>query len=157
VGERLGKRAGYVAGSVLFALGALGVGLAFLFGATPLVAVLLATALVGCGYAGQQVFGLAMLPDTIAADEAVTDRRQAGVFTGLWTGGETLGLALGPGVFGLVLQLGGYHSGAGADHQPASARTAIILGFTVLPAVIMLVALPLLRRYDLTPARLAAL
>jgi GPH family glycoside/pentoside/hexuronide:cation symporter len=157
VGERLGKRLGYLAGSILFAAGALGVGLAFLLGDAPLVAVLVATALVGCGYAGQQVFGMAMLPDTIAADEAVTGRRQAGVFTGLWTGGETLGLALGPGVFGLVLQIGGYRSGVGAEHQPPSARTAIILGFTVLPAVIMLVALPLLRRYDLTSERLAAL
>ena len=157
LGDKAGKRLGYVAASILFAAGALGIGLAFLLGAAPLVAVLVATALVGCGYAGQQVFGMAMLPDTIAADEAVTGRRQAGVFTGLWTGGETLGLALGPGVFGLVLQLGGYRSGAGAENQPPSARTAIILGFTVLPAVIMLVALPLLRRYDLTSERLAAL
>ncbi|SHN33087.1 MFS transporter [Cryptosporangium aurantiacum] len=157
VGARIGKRAGYVVGSVLFAAGALLIGVAFLLGEAPLGAVLAATALVGVGYAGQQVFGLAMLPDTIAADEAVTGRRQAGVFTGVWTGGETLGLALGPGLFGLVLQFGGYRSGVDADAQPDSARTAIVLGFSVLPALIMLVALPLLRRYDLTPARLATL
>ncbi|MFI5956537.1 MFS transporter [Cryptosporangium sp. NPDC051539] len=157
IGNRIGKRAGYVAGSVLFALGGLMIGISFAGGSAPLLPVLLSTAVVGCGYAGQQVFGLAMLPDTIAADEAVTGRRQAGVFTGLWTGGETLGLALGPGVFGLVLQLGGYRSGISAVDQPGSARTAIVLGFSVLPAVIMLIALPLLRRYDLTPARLAAL
>ncbi|GAA0283318.1 MFS transporter [Cryptosporangium japonicum] len=154
VGARIGKRAGYLAGSVLFGVGALLVALGLLVGLVP---VLLATALVGVGYAGQQVFGLAMLPDTIAADEAVTGRRQAGVFTGLWTGGETLGLALGPGLFGLVLQLGGYRSGVDAAAQPDSARVAIALGFSVLPAVIVLGALPLLRRYDLTPARLAAL
>lgn len=157
VGDRVGKRAGYLTGSVLFATGGLLIGLAFLLGAAPLGAVLAATALVGVGYAGQQVFGLAMLPDTIAADEAVTGRRQAGVFTGLWTGGETLGLALGPGLFGLLLQLGGYRSGVDAADQPDSARAAIVFGFSVLPAVIVLGALPLLRRYDLAPARLAAL
>ncbi|MFG1928264.1 MFS transporter [Cryptosporangium sp. NPDC048952] len=154
VGARIGKRSGFLAGSGLFGVGALLVGLGLLVGLVP---VLLATALVGIGYAGQQVFGLAMLPDTIAADEAVTGRRQAGVFTGLWTGGETLGLALGPGLFGLVLQLGGYRSGVDAAEQPDSARVAIALGFSVLPAVIVLGALPLLRRYDLTSARLAAL
>ena len=157
VGDRIGKRAGYVLGSVLFAAGALLIGVAFLLGRAPVGAVLAATALVGVGYAGQQVFGLAMLPDTIAADEAITGRRQAGVFTGLWTGGETLGLALGPGVFGLLLQIGGYRSGVDAADQPGSARTAIILGFSLVPAAIVLVALPLLRRYDLTPARLTAL
>ncbi|WP_205752450.1 MFS transporter [Cryptosporangium phraense] len=156
VGARIGKRSGYVIASAVFAAGGLLIGLAFLAGSV-LALVLVATAVVGCGYAGQQVFGLAMLPDTIAADEAVTGRRQAGVFTGLWTGGETLGLALGPGVFGLVLQLGGYRSGVDAGDQPDSAHTAIVLGFSLLPAVIMLVALPLLRRYDLTPARLSAL
>ena len=38
---------------------------------------------------------MAMLPDYIAYDAARTGRRQAGVFTGLWTAGETFGLALG--------------------------------------------------------------
>ena len=76
----------------------------------PPVAVYLVVALLGVGYAGQQVFALAMLPDCIAYDTARTGRRQAGVFTGLWTAGETLGLALGPGIYGLVLQLSGYVS-----------------------------------------------
>src|SRR4029453_7233036 len=51
-----------------------------------------------------------MLPDCIAHDAERTGRRQAGVFTGLWTAGETFGLALGPGIYGLVLQLSGYVS-----------------------------------------------
>ena len=37
-----------------------------------------------------------------------TGENRAGVFTGVWTAGETLGLALGPGLFALVLALGGY-------------------------------------------------
>ena len=107
VGARLGKRAGLVRASLLLAVPALALAAAPLL---PAVAVYLLVALMGCGYAGQQVFALAMLPDCISYDTARTGRRQAGVFTGLWTAGETFGLALGPGIFGLVLQLTGYVS-----------------------------------------------
>ena len=72
--------------------------------------VYVATALVGVGYAGAQVFPIAMLPDAAAVDARRTGENRAGVFTGVWTAGETLGLALGPGVFALVLALGGYVS-----------------------------------------------
>ncbi|WP_237536445.1 MFS transporter, partial [Streptomyces sp. SID5785] len=84
---------------------------------------------------------------------------RAGVFTGLWTAGETLGLALGPGLFGLVLALGGFAS-SDADHrvaQPDSALTAIVVGFGALPALLLLLSLPLLARYRLTEAELTRL
>lgn len=152
-GERLGKRGGYVLASLLFVAGALG--LAVLHGGGVAYAW---TVLIGIGYAGQQVFGLAMLPDTVAYDSARTGRRQAGVFTGVWTAGETLGLAVGPGILGLLLQVFGYVStDAGtAVVQGDTARLGITLGFTVVPAVLMLAGLAFLRRYDLTPERLAA-
>jgi Na+/melibiose symporter-like transporter len=50
-----------------------------------------------------QMFPLAMLPDTIAEDTQITGRRRAGTFTGVWTAGETLGLAVGPALYALVL------------------------------------------------------
>jgi Na+/melibiose symporter-like transporter len=153
VGRRLGKLGGYVLASLLFAAGAL-----VLAGLPGAPFAYLVTALIGAGYAGQQVFGLAMLPDCVAVDARRTGRRQAGVFTGLWTAGETFGLALGPGVFGLVLQVSGYVSSdrGTAVTQTAGARAGIVLGFTVLPAVVVALALLLLRRYDLTEARLRA-
>lgn len=113
--------------------------------------------MIGVGYAGQQVFALAMLPDCIAYDTARTGRRQAGVFTGLWTAGETFGLALGPGIYGLVLQLSGYVSSSTgtAAVQSDTARLGVLLGFTVLPALLVAIPLVLLRGYTLTPAQLA--
>lgn len=145
LGRHLGKRAGYLTASVLFAAGGLLLAAAGALGAGWAYG---CTALVGIGYAGQQTFALSMLPDTIAAASARTGRRQAGVFTGLWTAGETLGLALGPGVFGLLLSATGYVSSTGGGvPQPASARTGILVGFTVLPAVVMLLGLLALRRY----------
>lgn len=155
VGARLGKRAGLVAAAVILAAGALVLVAAPVL---PPVAVYLVVAVIGVGYAGQQVFALAMLPDCIAYDTARTGRRQAGVFTGLWTAGETLGLALGPGIYGLVLQLSGYVSSdtGTAAAQSDSARLGVLLGFTVIPAVLIAPPILLLRRYTLTPAILAA-
>ncbi|MFG1660505.1 MFS transporter [Micromonospora chersina] len=154
-GARLGKRAALVAASLLFAAGALAL---VASPALPAAGVYAVVALIGVGYAGQQVFALAMLPDCIAFDMARTGRRQAGLFTGLWTAGETFGLALGPGIYGLVLQLSGYVSsstGVAAD-QSATARLGVLLGFTVLPALLVAAPVVLLRGYTLTPAQLAA-
>jgi len=146
VGDRLGKLRGFVIGSVLFAAGALGIALAA--GVGP-AAVYLVTVLVGCGYAGQQVFAMSMLPDCIAADELRTGRRQAGVFTGVWTAGETLGLAFGPALYGLVLQIFGYVSSEDGVivTQSHRAELGVLLGFTVLPAAVMIGALIVMRRY----------
>ena len=91
-----------------------------------------------------------MLPDAAAVDARRTGSNRAGVYTGVWTAGETLGLALGPGVFALVLAIGGYQSSTDGDvAQPDSALTAITLGFSLLPAVLILLSLFWLRRYSL--------
>ncbi|GAA5142802.1 MFS transporter [Nocardioides marinquilinus] len=149
VGERVGKQRGYVASSLVLALGA---GLAASAQAVPAAAVFAAVALVGVGYAGCQVFPLAMLPDVAADDARRTGENRAGVYTGVWTAGETLGLALGPGAFALVLAVGGYVSSQDGDAvQPGSALTAITLGFSLLPAVLVLLSLVWLLRYRLAP------
>lgn len=145
LGARIGKRSGYVVSSLVLATGALALAAA---GTLPLVAVYGAAAVVGVGYAGAQLFPLAMLPDVAAADATRTGQTRIGVFTGIWTAGETLGMALGPGIFGLLLSLGGYvSSNDSAASQPASAVAAIVLGFSVLPAVLVLGSLVVLRGY----------
>ncbi|MDY7089726.1 MAG: MFS transporter [Actinomycetota bacterium] len=146
VGRRLGKPASLAVGSLLFAAGALALLSA---PALPPVAVYLVVAVIGVGYAGQQVFAMAMLPDCIAYDTERTGRRQAGVFTGLWTAGETLGLALGPGLYALILQLFGYVSSSTGEaaRQDDTARLGVLLGFTVVPALLVGAAVVLLRAY----------
>ena len=47
-----------------------------------------ATGLVGVGYAGCQVFPMAMLPDAAAIDAARTGENRVGVYTGVWTAGR---------------------------------------------------------------------
>jgi len=147
LGTRLDKKRGYLIASFILSAGAL---LAATARTAPPAVVYLAVALVGVGYAGCQVFPMAMLPDAAAVDARRTGSNRAGVYTGVWTAGETLGLALGPGVFALVLALGGYQSSTDGDiAQPDSALTAITLGFSILPAALMLLSLWWLRRYSL--------
>jgi GPH family glycoside/pentoside/hexuronide:cation symporter len=147
LGTRIGKKKGYAISSLVLASGA---ALAVLAQVAPPAVLYLATFLVGVGYAGCQVFPLAMLPDAAAVDARRTGSNRAGVYTGVWTAGETLGLALGPGVFALVLALGGYRSStSGEVAQPDSALTAIVIGFSILPAVLTLLSLVWLSRYSL--------
>ena len=147
VGERIGKRQGYAAASLVLAAGAAGAAVARV---APPAVVFAAVALVGVGYAGCQVFPMAMLPDAAAVDTRRTGSNRAGVYTGVWTAGETLGLALGPGVFAVVLAAGGYvASTTGGTDQPDSALTAITLGFSLLPAALVLLSLLWLRSYTL--------
>ena len=148
IGMRIGKRRGYVISSLILAAGAV---LAATAQVAPAGVVFAATALVGVGYAGCQVFPMAMLPDTAAHDTRETGTSRVGVFTGVWTAGETLGMALGPGIFALVLAAGGYVSSTSdvTVDQPGSARLAIALGFSVVPAVLTALSLLALRGYRL--------
>lgn len=153
---RRGKKAGFRWATLLFLAGAVVMAFA---GRIPTWLLLVGVAVAGTGYAGQQLFPLAMLPDTIEADALRTGGLRSGVFTGVWTAGETLGFALGPFLFAMVLALGGFvasTSGTTAE-QPESALVAIGLGFGALPALLMLASLPVLRRYTLTEQDLAAL
>jgi Na+/melibiose symporter-like transporter len=149
VSRRLGKRRGLVLSSCFFA-GAAGVLLVVQHGQTALAIPLVVV--VGVGYAGMQMFPLAMLPDVIAADETSSGARRAGVFTGVWTAAETLGLAVGPGLLGGLLAVAGYVSSTGdAVVQSGTAVLAVRVGFTVLPAVLVLAAVPVFARYRLDP------
>ncbi|MFC7491041.1 MULTISPECIES: MFS transporter [unclassified Knoellia] len=138
-----GKRAAYLASSWLFVLGcmlqvpALALGWVWLS--------VLALAVGGVAYAGMQLFPLAMLPDVI--EEA--GRGRGGAMSGAWTALETAGLAAGPGLVLLMLSLGGFVSSSGDPvAQPRSAEVAMGLAFTLVPALLALVSIVALRRYD---------
>jgi glycoside/pentoside/hexuronide:cation symporter, GPH family len=145
---RYGKRFGYVVSTFVFAVGMCG---ALFSRALPPVVIVVFVAAAGIGYAGLQVFPLSLLPDVISAEEGRTGQVRAGVFAGVWTAGETLGLALGPGLYGLILALGGYVSSSADQEvaQPGSAVTAVVIGTGLVPALFALAALPLLRRKEL--------
>jgi Na+/melibiose symporter-like transporter len=99
-----------------------------------------------------QLFPYAILPDLISDEDH--DGR-AGIFTGVWQGGETIAFAIGPALYSLVLFLTHYrsHSADEAIAQPGSALTGLVVAYSVLPAVLTLASLPLLSRYRDIDAR----
>ena len=142
--------AAFLIASLALGGGALATLLGMQLGSTTLAA---AVAVVGVGYAGTQMFPLAMLPDVAAVDAARTGENRTGVYTGVWTAAETFGMALGPFAYAGVLAAGGYVSSTdGLAHQPESALTAMGLGFSVLPALLVAVSLLFLLRYRLDAA-----
>ncbi len=155
IGKRWDKRRGYVAGSLLYLIGVLGLLAAR---SLPSAAVFALVAVMGVGYAAMQLFPLAMLPDTVSVDEAHSGQRRSGMLTGLWTAGETAAFAIGPGIVGLILGLFGFvsSSGGGGTTQSDSALNGIVVALSLLPAVAMVSSLLLIRRYTLTEEKLAS-
>ena len=145
-----GKLPGLLRSSTLFGVVALSLVLAR---SLPTWVVLAQVAVLGVGYAGMQLFPYAMLPDAISRSGA----ERAGVLTGVWQAGETVGLALGPALYGGLLALSGFASSAAGEQvaQTDGAITGLVLGFGLLPAVLVLASLPLLRRCAATDAALA--
>ena len=148
VGHRLGKRRGFIISSFIFMAGLIGSLAAPL---VPLAAALALICVTSVGYAGMQMFPLAMLPDTISDDAARTGEQRAGSFTGVWTAGETAAFAIGPALVLLLLAVTGYVSTTAGQtiDQPASAITGVTLAFSVLPVVLVALSLPLIWRYPL--------
>ncbi|HEX6888672.1 MAG TPA: MFS transporter [Candidatus Nanopelagicales bacterium] len=153
VAHRFGKVNGFTMATLLFLLGTV---ILFIGGrelAMPIV--YLAIGMCGVAYAGGQMFPLSMLPDCVAADTHRTGHARAGMFTGLWTAGETIGLSVGPGLVALVLALTGYVSSRAdeAVAQPDSAVNGVLIAFTLVPAVLIAISLPFVRRYAAAFAR----
>lgn len=146
VGRRFGKLRGLFAASAVFLLAdliltaAIGAPGPWVFGVVVLT---------GIGYAGMQTFPLAMLPDVIDEHTRATGRDHGGSLSGLWTAGETLGMAVGPGLYLLVLAATGFISSSGDSdvEQPRTALVGITAGFSLLPAVLVAASMLLLLRY----------
>lgn len=151
--KRVGKQRGFIMASGIFLIAALGL---FFARSLPDAAIYVLVGMVGVAYAGMQMFPLAMMPDAVAADAAVHGSQRAGVFTGVWAAGETVALALGPAVVGLILAATGFISTKAGETvtQPGSALTGIVVSFSIFPALMLLLSLPTLFKYDLTENRL---
>ena len=114
----------------------------------PAGVVFVATGLVGVGYAGAQVFPLAMLPDVAAVDAARTGRTAPASSPACGPRARRSGSRSGPASSALVLALGGYVARPAAASRSRRPRvTAIVLGFSLLPALLTARQPGWLRRY----------
>ncbi len=148
VARRVGKERAFVLATVLFGAAALSMILLAWF---PGVWVYAPVALAGAGYAGMQSLPMAMLPDVISHDATRNGTGAAGIFGGVWTAGETTGMALGATVLTIVLAASGYLESVAGQHivQPPSAILGIVLAFSIVPAAVIALSLVTFVRYPL--------
>lgn len=148
VARRVGKERGFVVASVLFAVAA--ASLAGMLWA-PGIWVTAPVAVAGAAYAGMQSLPMAMLPDVISHDARRHGAGRAGSFGGVWTAGETAGMALGATLLTIVLAVTGYVESVGGAtvEQPVAAIAGIVVSFSLLPAALVLASLVPLARYPL--------
>ncbi|PWC03012.1 MFS transporter [Agromyces badenianii] len=148
VAARVGKERGFAFASCLFGVAALSlVGMIWAPGAWVYAPV----ALAGAGYAGMQSLPMAMLPDVISHDARTHGIGRAGSFGGVWTAGETAGMALGATALTIVLAITGYVESTGSQTvtQTPVAVAGIAISFSVIPALLVAASLVALRRYPL--------
>ena len=153
VARRIGKERGFRLASFVFLIAT--------FSLTPAVWapgwwIVAPVALAGAAYAGMQTLPMAMLPDVISHD-ARSGKHRAGTFGGVWTAGETTGMALGSTVLTIVLAVTGYvESMAGVEReQPDAAIVGIAISFSLIPALLTAASLFTLSRYRLRERDLA--
>lgn len=148
IARRIGKERAFRIATALFTVAALSlVGQLSVPGAW----IYLPVALAGAAYAGMQTLPMAMLPDVISVDARQHTEGKAGIFGGVWTAGETTGMAFGATILTLVLTLTGYTERVAgqAVEQSSAAVVGIVLAFSVVPALIMATSLITLGRYRL--------
>jgi GPH family glycoside/pentoside/hexuronide:cation symporter len=117
-------------------------------GPSPLIFVLAAVA--GLGFSAQWVCPHSMIPDVIEYDELMTGERREGVYYGVHaTSGKITG-ALASAACGWGLELGKYVENSA--EQPESALLAIRILFALIPAIFLLICVPLLIKYPITKA-----
>jgi Na+/melibiose symporter-like transporter len=151
IARRIGKERAFRLASVVFGLAALSMVLLVWF---PGEWIFAPVALAGAAYAGLQSLPLAMLPDTVAHDAETHGPGRAGTFSGVWTAGETAGLAFGGTILSIVLTVTGFIPTVAEQTvtQPASAIVGIVLAFSAIPAALMFLSLISLARYPLRKA-----
>lgn len=151
ISRRVGKERAFRLASLLFGVAALSMLLLLWMPGAWLYA---PVALAGAGYAGMQSLPMSMLPDVISHDAQRHGEGKAGTFGGVWTAGETTGMALGATVLTIVLAVSGYVESVGLEIvvQPASAVAGIIVSFSIVPAAIIAASLVSFGRYPLRRA-----
>lgn len=148
VARRIGKERAFAIASAIFAVAALSMALLLV---APGAWVYAPVAVAGAAYAGMQSLPMAMLPDVISADARRSGPGGAGAFGGVWTAGETTGMALGASGLTLMLALTGYAERVAGEQitQSPAAVAGIVVSFSVVPAALVALSLLPLARYRL--------
>ncbi len=148
---RIGKRTAYNAGMALFGAALLA---AYLFAHRDPTVLFVLMALAGVGLATNYVMPWSIIPDVVDYDELENGQRREGVFYGMWTFLQKLGLGLAGAVSGAVLQWTGYVPDAA---QTPLALHGIRLLIGPIPALFFIAGILVLARYPIDRAAHAAI
>ena len=144
VADHIGKGRAYALG--LF-IAALAITVAFFYPAEPTPLIYVTAVIAGIGLSSQWVCPWSMIPDVIEIDEAATGERREGIYYGMWNFITKFANAFAIASAGWMLALFGYVADAA---QTTEALFGIRLLFTIVPAVMFIVGLPLLIWYPIT-------
>jgi len=144
VSSRLGKAKTYALGLVI-ACSALIV--AFFLPGTARTLMFAVAVVAGIGFSSQWVCPHSMMPDVIEYDELLTGERREGIYYGMnGMVGKITG-SLGSAICGWGLKLTGYVENA---VQTPQALMGIRVMFALMPAVLLLICVPMLIKYPIT-------
>jgi sugar (glycoside-pentoside-hexuronide) transporter len=105
---------------------------------------------VGACIAGMFLLPNAMIPDTVEYDEAISGMRREGTIYGAWIFTQQTGMAFGTFLVGVYLDLIG-HKASSQLQPPAHEGLLVRLGFALVPAAMLTIAIFALTKYRLDP------
>lgn len=146
--NKIGKAKAYALGLTIASAALIVV---FLLPGGPNPMIFLLAAIAGLGFSAQWVCPHSMIPDVIEYDELMTGERREGVYYGVHaTSGKITG-ALASAACGWGLELGNYVDNLQpGEVQPDGAVLSIRIMFALIPAIFLLICVPLLLKYPIT-------
>ncbi|HAZ47857.1 MAG TPA: MFS transporter [Cyanobacteria bacterium UBA11369] len=150
VSERVGKKAVYYMGMILWIIAQAGL---FFLQKGQIGWMYFLAVLAGFGVSVAYLIPWSMMPDVIELDELQTGKRREGIFYAFMVFLQKMGLALGLFLVGVALESAGFKeriAGQGIPVQPDSALLAIRIAIGPLPMVALILGLILAYFYPIT-------
>ena len=114
---------------------------------------LILAVLAGVGVSVGYLIPWSMLPDVVELDELETGQRREGIYYGFFVFLQKLGISLGLALSNFALEAAGYINAedlSNLPEQPTAVLTALRIFISIVPAVILLISFPIVRRYPIT-------
>jgi GPH family glycoside/pentoside/hexuronide:cation symporter len=109
--------------------------------------------LAGVGVSVGYLIPWSMLPDVVELDELETGQRREGIYYGFFVFLQKLGISLGLAFSNFILEAAGYINAqdlSALPEQPTAVLTALRIFVSLVPAIILLISFPIVRRYPIT-------
>lgn len=152
--RRIGKRGGYAVSAAITGITALSWAAAQ--PGEPVWALVLRGYLLGIAFAGNVMFAMSMLADTMELDQHKTGLRREGTYSALYSFVEKLASSIGPLILGSALSLAGFDPSRPPSEVTPEVRQAVLLGIAYVPATMAVLAVLLLSTYRLDETALRA-